>query len=192
MTQGLDLNADSFINGEVGSDNYKALQFGDIIIDSGMLDSAYIACNNELTTDIDGSSQRGTLEVPIWNPDGSLNEKFAELEFSNATYINGAIVMTVKNGCEGNLVIIPVQRDKYVPPVVPPQAPRSPGQPITPGVPTVVDLPPYSGITVNCDGVEVSGTRVMQYDGYEIYLAAGRIFRVKNNVVESRSFGLDE
>jgi len=60
------------------------------------------------------------MEVPIWLPNGELNPKFAELDFANATYINGAIVMTMKNGCEGNLVIIPVQREKYVPPVVVP------------------------------------------------------------------------
>ena len=50
--------------------------------------------------DVDGTRQRGTMEVPIWNVDGTINERFAELDFANATYINGAIVMTVKNGCE--------------------------------------------------------------------------------------------
>jgi len=119
MMNGVDVTSVDFVNGEVGSDNYEAFILGNKIIDTGLLDSAYIACNNELTQDIDGTSQRGTCEVPIWNPDGTMNEKFAEIEFSNATYINGAIVMTVKNGCEWNLVIIPVQRDKYVPPIVP-------------------------------------------------------------------------
>ena len=80
------------------------------------------------------------MEVPIWNPDGSLNEKFAELDFANATYINGAIVMTMKNGCEGNLVIIPVQRDKYTPAPVRQATPRrQTSEPETPVVETPED-----------------------------------------------------
>ena len=100
MTAGIDLVAADFVNGELGSQNYEAFELGGVIIDTGLLDSAYIATGSELTTDIDGTRQRGTMEVPIWNADGSINPKFAELDFANATYINGAIVMTMKNGCE--------------------------------------------------------------------------------------------
>jgi len=101
-------------------------------IDTSLLDTAYIATGSDVTRDIDGSQQRGTMEVPIWLPDGSINPKFAELEFTNATYINGAIVMTMGNGCEGNLVIIPVQREKYTPPPVVPVQPRQPREPREP------------------------------------------------------------
>jgi hypothetical protein len=133
MSNGVDLSAADFENGEVGSQNYQALELGGRIIDAGLLDSAYIATGSDQIRDHDGARMRGTMEVPIWNTDGSINEKFSELDFANATYINGAIVMTVQNGCEGNLVIIPVQREKYVPPVVPPRAPRRPrSTPATP------------------------------------------------------------
>lgn len=194
MIQWLDLTAQDFINGEVGSENYEAFEIAGVIIDSGTLDSAYVAAGNELTRDIDETQQRGTMELPIWMPDGTINPKFAELDFANATYINGALVMTVKNGCEGNLVIIPVQRDKYVPPVVVPRAPRAPRAPWVPRTPWTVtpDLPTFSGLDVNCNEETVPGTRVMEYNGYEIYIAARKVFRVKDGVVESRNFGVNE
>lgn len=100
MMNGVDLSSEDFARGEVGSENFEAFELGGRIIDTGLLDSAYIATGSERTRDVDGAYQRGTMEVPIWNPDGSINEKFAELDFENATYINGAIVMTMKNGCE--------------------------------------------------------------------------------------------
>lgn len=148
-----DISAEDFVNGEVGAKDYEAFELGGRIIDTKLLDSAYIATWSELTKDIDGSSQRWTMEVPIWNPDGSINEKFAELDFANATYINGAIVMTMKNGCEGNLVIIPVQREKYVPPVIVPRTPTpwnpNPRTPTTPDVPEE-DIPETEGPGRSC------------------------------------------
>ena len=186
--------ATAMLNGiELSSEDFETtspvLEIGDRLINKELLDSAYIATGSDVTTDIDGSRQRGTMEVPIWNPDGSLNEKFAELDFENATYINGAIVMTMQNGCEGNLVIIPVQRDKYTPPV----RRTTPGVPRTStGLPPSVDLPDFPGIEVDCNDERVPGTHVMSYNGYEVYIAADRVFRVKNGVVEQRFFGLNE
>jgi len=94
MMVGQDLSPQDFVN------TRGVITLGNTHINANLLDSAYIATGSELTTDIDGTRQRGTMEVPIWNPDGTLNEKFAELDFENAVYINGAIVMTMKNGCE--------------------------------------------------------------------------------------------
>jgi|GEM_PF-4416391 len=123
MSEGMSMGAQSFTE--------PLLEIGGRKIDTGLLDSAYIVAGGGLTKDIDGSSQRGTVEVPIWNVDGSLGEHFSTLTFENATYINGSIVMTLENGCEGNLVVIPVQREKYVPQPKPkrtPKAKRPPNQ----------------------------------------------------------------
>jgi peptidoglycan hydrolase-like protein with peptidoglycan-binding domain len=118
----------------------------------------------------------------------------------NAYYdpTSGAIYATVAkwNGCEGNLVVIPVET--FTPPVVirtpTPTPTLTPTPTPTPNItlPPSVDLPPIPWIDVNCNGVQVPGEHIMKSHGYDVYLAEGRIFRVKNDIVESRSFGINE
>ena len=69
----------------------------------------------------------GAVEVPI-------GEMSAALNVHNLVYRDGALVGTMENGCEGNLVIIPVNRQyvQYVAPAPEPKAPRGPRVTITP------------------------------------------------------------
>jgi hypothetical protein len=106
MSEGRDINSETFTS----DTSETPLVLNGYTIDTAFLETAYIATGSGITADVSGKSMRGAMEVPIWLPNGKLNPKFAALTFNNATYINGAIVMTMDNGCEGNIVVIPVQR----------------------------------------------------------------------------------
>jgi peptidoglycan hydrolase-like protein with peptidoglycan-binding domain len=129
------------------------------------------------------------------------------ISLDNAYYdeISGAIYATVAqwNGCEGNLVVIPVET--FTPPIVKdPEVIVKDPDPIVkdPEVivkdpdpivkdPEVIVKDPDS-IVVTCNGEQVKGTPVMEYKGYQVYVAVDKVFRVKDGKVESRNFGINE
>lgn len=56
-----------------------------------------------------GVNQTGALRVPLSSEAGKA------LVITNVVFKNGAIFAQMENGCDGNLVIIPIEGEKYVP-----------------------------------------------------------------------------
>lgn len=69
MMNGVSLTATNFERGATDTEDFEVLEIAGVIIDTKLLDSAYIATGSDATQDIDGSWQRGTMEVPIWLAD---------------------------------------------------------------------------------------------------------------------------
>lgn len=84
----------------------------------------------------------------------------------------------MKNGCEGNVVIIPLQPDLARP------------------EPVIMKTPEFRTFDVefNCNGRIEKGEKIKEYNGYDIYLNQGTVFRVNKitGYIERRNFGINE